>query len=113
MEKRIFFHSSLKLLHKGLKWFGVLNDETGKVFCTEEETYDAIVFLELLHKVLAYYPVGKIVLILDNARIHHVKLLQPFLQANRSRLELVFLPAYRPPVEAHERFVEMVKRIGD
>ena len=35
-------------------------------------------------------------MILDNARIHHAQLLQGFLEENRERLELVFLPPYSP-----------------
>jgi transposase len=35
-------------------------------------------------------------MILDNARIHHAKLIQPFLETNRDRLKLVFLPPYSP-----------------
>ncbi|MBE2914432.1 IS630 family transposase, partial [Anoxybacillus flavithermus] len=37
-----------------------------------------------------------IVMILDNARIHHAKLIQPFLKEHEDRLELVFLPPYSP-----------------
>ena len=33
-------------------------------------------------------------MILDNAKIHHAKLLEGFLKENRNRLELVFLPPY-------------------
>jgi transposase len=88
--------------HKGVKLLGILNYETGDILCTEEERYDAGAFLAFLHKVLAYYPGGKIVMILDNARIHHAKLLHPFLQANRRRLELVFLPPYSPQLNLME-----------
>ena len=35
-------------------------------------------------------------MILDNARIHHAKLLQSFLEENMERLELIFLPPYSP-----------------
>ena len=35
-------------------------------------------------------------MILDNAKIHHAKLLQDFLEENSERLELVFLPPYSP-----------------
>ena len=38
--------------HEGVKLLGVLNYETGSVFCTEDEKYDANVFLGFLHKVL-------------------------------------------------------------
>jgi len=87
--------------HRGVKLLGILNYETGKVYCIEEERYDAKVFLKFLHKVLEIYPSGKIALILDNARIHHAKLLKPFLQENE-RLQLVFLPPYSPKLNLVE-----------
>jgi len=40
--------------------------------------------------VLVRYPTGKIVMILDNAKIHHAKLLNYFLEQNRDRLQLFF-----------------------
>lgn len=60
-------------------------------------------FLKFLKNVLDIYPTGKIALVLDNARIHHAKLIQPFLDKNKNRLELIFLPPYSPelnPIEA-------------
>jgi transposase len=87
--------------HRGVKLLGILNYETGKVYCMEEERYDAKVFLKFLHKVLEIYPLGKIVLILDNARVHHAKLLKSFLQENE-RLQLVFLPPYSPKLNLVE-----------
>lgn len=82
--------------HHGVKLLGVLNYETGHVYCIEEEKYDAQVFMKFLENVLSLYPTGKIVMILDNARIHRAKLLQQFLVDNSHRLELVFLPPYIP-----------------
>ena len=87
--------------HRGVKLLGILNYETGRVYCMEEENYDAKVFLKFLHKVLEIYPSGKIILILDNARIHHAKLLKSFLQENE-RLQLVFLPPYSPKLNLVE-----------
>lgn len=81
---------------EGVKLLGVLNYETGHVYCIEEEKYDAEIFLNFLKSVLAIYPTGKIVMILDNARIHHAKLLEPFLEEQKDRLELIFLPPYSP-----------------
>lgn len=60
------------------------------------KTARCTVFLKFLHKVLEIYPTGKIVIILDNARIHHAKLLKDFLQEHAHRLQLVFLPPYSP-----------------
>jgi hypothetical protein len=44
-----------------------VNYETGEIFCTEEEKFDAIAFRDFLSKVLQHYSIGKIVMILDNA----------------------------------------------
>lgn len=41
-------------------------------------------------------------MVLDNAHIHHACLLQPFLDENRDRLELVFLPPYSPQLNLVE-----------
>lgn len=82
--------------HCGVKLVGILNYATGDVHCEEHEKYDAEVFLGFLNNVLVKYKSGKIVMILDNARIHHAKLIQPFLDENKDRLELFFLPPYSP-----------------
>ena len=84
-----------------MKLLGVLDYEKGNILCMEEERFDAKVFLSFLQQVLIKYPEGKIVMILDNARIHHAKLIQLFLE-KASRLELLFLPPYSPnlnPIE--------------
>jgi len=73
-----------------------LNYETGEILCVEEEKYGAVTFGEFLVKVLTHYPTGKIVMVLDNARIQHAKYLQDFSEENKERLELVFLPPYSP-----------------
>lgn len=44
----------------------------------------------------------KIVMILDNARIHHAKLIQPFLDAHKNTLQLLFLPPYSPNLNLSE-----------
>jgi transposase len=80
----------------GVKLIGILDYGTGKVYCQEHERYDAVVFGGFLKDILEQYPMGKIVVILDNARIHHAKLLEPLLSANKNRIELVFLPPYSP-----------------
>ena len=76
---------------------------------SEKEHYDATSFLEFLVFVLEHYPVGKIVMILDNARNHHAKLIQPFLEENKGRLELVFLPPYSPNLNLIEGLWKWLK----
>lgn len=82
--------------HEGVKLVGCLDYETGRVYVEEHKKYDAEVFLHFLKNVLEQYPDGKTVTILDNARIHHAKLLRSFPEENRERLEPVFLPPYSP-----------------
>ena len=82
--------------HLGVKLLATLDYSTGKVVWEESEQYTADTFLNFLQKVVAQYQTGKIVIVLDNARIHHAKLLQPYLNEMKDRLELVFLPPYSP-----------------
>lgn len=88
--------------HEGVKLVGCLDYETGRVYVEEHKKYDAEVFLQFLKNVMSLYPEGKIVMILDNARIHHAKLLKVFLDENRKRLELIFLPPYSPELNKIE-----------
>ena len=69
--------------HEGAKLVGVLNYETGRIDVEEHSKYDAKVFLSFLENTLLRYPTGKIVIILDNAKIHHAKLLKEFLISNQ------------------------------
>ena len=95
--------------HEGVKLVGVLNYETGAVYCEEHAKYDAEVFLGFVKNVVDSYSNGRIVLILDNARIHHAKLLQPYLDSMKERLELVFLPPYSPNLNLIEGLWKWLK----
>ena len=88
---------------------GCLDYETGKVYVEEHKKYDAKTFLSFLKNILKQYPKGKIVMILDNAKIHHAKLIQPFLKENSERLELVFLPPYSPKLNRIEKLWKWLK----
>ena len=59
--------------HEGVKLVGFLNYETGEVYVEEHKKYDAEVFRRFLSHVLEHYPEGEIVMILDNAKIHHAR----------------------------------------
>lgn len=48
-------------------------------------------------------------MILDNARIHHAKYLQDFLNENKDRLALVFLPPYSPQLNLIEGLWKWLK----
>ena len=82
---------------------------TGRIIWQEEEQYTAEEFLAFLKKVTADYPTGNIVMILDNVRIHHAKLFEPFLKEMEGRLKLLFLPPYSPELNVVERLWKWLK----
>ena len=79
-------------------------------------------FKKHLKKILhTFKSAPKIILVLDNVRYHHAKLLKNFLEENQ-RLEILYLPPYSPdlnPIErawwfmrksiTHNRFMESLK----
>ncbi|WP_235888099.1 IS630 family transposase [Neobacillus paridis] len=95
--------------HRGVKLLATVNYVTGEVVWQEEEQYTAVEFLAFLRKVTAAYPTGNIVMILDNARIHHAKLLEPFLKEMGGRLKFIFLPPYSPQLNVVEGLWKWLK----
>jgi transposase len=95
--------------HRGVKLLATVDYATGEIVWQEDEQYTAETFLGFLQKVVTHYPKGKIVIVLDNARIHHAKLLQPFLEEMKGRLELVFLPPYSPKLNLVEGLWKWLK----
>ena len=95
--------------HEGVKLVGILDYGTGYVYVEEHSKYDAAVFLGFLKNVLKKYPEGTIIMILDNAKIHHAKLLNEFLDEN-TRLKLLFLPPYSPNLNKIEELWGWLKK---
>ena len=89
--------------HESVKLVGILNYETGKVYVEEHEEFNARVFLKFLSNALKLYPKGKIVMVLDNSKVHHAILLEEFLFSN-PRISLMFLPSYSPKMNIIEGF---------
>ena len=95
--------------HEGVKLVGCLDYESGHVYVEEHKRYDAQVFLRFLKHVLALYPGKRIVMILDNAKIHHARLLNDFLTENKDKLSLIFLPPYSPNLNLIEELWRWLK----
>ncbi len=76
---------------------GAVNPFTGWTFFQYVQKFDAVTFLVYLVCIIAQFPgPGKIYLLLDNSRVHHARLLKPFLAAHDDKIQLVFLPPYSP-----------------
>ncbi|MGH0945743.1 transposase [Bacillus mycoides] len=96
--------------HASVTLFGAVNTQNGRLYCMEASSCNAIHFRHFLQYVLYENSNKHIVMVLDNARIHHAKLLKPFFRKNSQRLTLIFLPPYSPNLNLLERMLEMVKR---
>jgi len=85
--------------------FGVVNYVTGALLWLTWPHKNNVGFRQLLHQLVAQHPdtPGKIVIILDNFRIHKAKAVQLWLRAHRVQLRLYFLPTYAPRLNPIER----------
>ena len=82
---------------------GSYNYDTGQITVSFHEKGNYKTFKKHLKKVLRIYRKhSKIILVLDNVRYHHAKLLKKWL-SNKPKLELVYLPPYSPNLNPIER----------
>ncbi|MBN6189282.1 IS630 family transposase [Aneurinibacillus sp. BA2021] len=95
--------------HASVTLSGVVNVLDGDVFCTQAEQCNAETFHSFLENVLERYANKTVVMVLDNARIHRAKLIQPLLEENRNRLFFIFLPPYSPNLNPIERLWKWLK----
>ena len=82
---------------KRLNIHGAFDLETSRLTWVEGERISAETTLSLLEKLEAAYPKKRVIhVFLDNARYHHAKILQPWLERPDCRIRLHFLPPYAP-----------------
>jgi hypothetical protein len=97
--------------------FGAMG-RNGQLITLQNEIFDAETFRLFLIKLLLNAEVGKkedgrkkkILLVLDNARYHHAKILQPWLEEVSDLLELFFLPPYSPDLNPIEMLWKKTRR---
>jgi transposase len=74
----------------------------GKVrFMIYEDTMTAQVLIKFMTQLIKG-AVAKIFLILDNLRVHHAKLVEEWLEVNKDKIKVFFLPAYSPELNPDE-----------
>lgn len=96
--------------------FGALG-RNGQLILEQSEIFNAITFQKFLEKIIIEAKVGinngrkkKILLVLDNARYHHAKIIQPWLEEMKDVIELYFLPPYSPDLNAIEMLWKKTRR---
>lgn len=83
--------------------FGCVEPETGRVIVKRAEKGNSETFKRYLKKVMHEYKDKKVIMILDNVRYHHARMLKQFLENHKNKIELFFLPAYSPDLNPMER----------
>ena len=99
---------------KSIACFGAVGLQSGKFIHVMSPKFNAATFEAYLRKLLRHRSRNKkMVVVLDNARYHHAKLLKPLLEKHRSHLELLFLPPYCPPVGTRRASLETRAKAGN
>ena len=98
---------------KSVACFGSVSLHTGRLVSAFEPTFNAESFQRHLMQLLRHRSRGKrLALILDNAKYHHARVLQPWLQQHRKQLTLLFLPPYSPELNPIERVWKLTRRLA-
>jgi transposase len=92
--------------------------KNGQLIILQNEKFNAETFRLFLKKLVNEASVGnkengkkrKILLVLDNAKYHHAKILQPWIESISNILELFFLPPYSPDLNAIEMLWKKTRR---
>jgi len=84
----------------------------GRMAVAQAHTFCAETFLGFLKQLFGRRKRGrKMVVILDNARWHHARVLQPWIKEHKKYLRLDFLPPYSPELNCIERVWKLIRRL--
>src|ERR1700691_5369624 len=90
---------------------GAINLESGQTRMIDVQTVDAASTIALLAALEAFYPLMILIhVFLDNARYHHAKLVQEWLERPGCRIRLHFIPSYCPHLNPIERLWGVMHR---
>jgi transposase len=97
-------------VRRSAKVFGALSLSCNPRFSFAfAERFNAKSFLRFLKR-LVNNSTRKILMILDNVRYHHARVVREWVEANCDRIELHFLPPYSPEFNAIENLWRITKR---
>jgi transposase len=90
--------------------YGGVDYATGRIVYTVAQTKSGYNFLAFLVTLVAAYAGRKIRLVCDNGRFHHTRAVKEWLKANRTLIEIFWLPPYCPSLNLIERLWGHIKR---
>mgnify|MGYP001590268106 FL=1 len=89
--------------------FGAVNLKTGQLIGQIAKKGNAATFQKFLNAIRQCYRRGQIVILLDNIRFHHAKIVSSYLK-NYSRISFLFLPPYHPKLNPQEIVWQIMRR---
>jgi len=90
---------------------GAVRASDGKLVAMEENKFNAETVQSFLDILIGHRTEGKVMMvIIDNARFHHAKLLDGWLEKNVDNFKLLFLPPYSPELNHIERVWKLLRR---
>jgi len=93
-------------------YFGAVRSQDGTFFSRNSDIFNGVTFEAFLKRLVRRRKKGRrMVLVMDNSRYHHARLLKPFLRRNRKVLKLSFLPPYSPDLNPIERVWKVTRRL--
>jgi len=90
--------------------YGAVDYATGEITTTITDTKSGLNFIAFLATLLRSYAGRKIRLVCDNARFHHTRAVQDWLDGHRQWIEVSRLPTYCPDLNLIERLWGHLKR---
>ena len=90
--------------------YGGVDYATGQIVYTVSETKSGSEFLNFLILLTRKYGGRKVRLVCDNARFHQTKAIREWLDRNKDKLEIYWLPPYSPTLNLIERLWGHLKR---
>jgi transposase len=97
---------------KTLGVFGAVCVADGRLVTRQEKKFNAMTFGSFLKQLLRHRRSDrKMVVVLDNARWHHAKILEPWLKKYAHLFQLDFLPPYSPELNSIERVWKLTRTL--
>ena len=89
--------------------FGAVNLKNGKLTGQIADTGNSRTFKTFLGALRRHYRKGTIILILDNVRFHHARIIGTYLK-RYPRMKFLFLPPYHPKLNPQEMVWQILRR---
>ena len=81
------------------------------VFRIEKETINAFEHIEFLKQIMQHHRWRKIIVIEDNARPHIAREVKYFVEKNKNKIAVYYLPAYSPDLNPDEKVWKYLKNV--